>query len=986
MFKRLVNAITGGFLGGDPAKAGQPRAISVVEKGVSEHLNPGAPFVESDGNSPVPRWPEFGAAMVSASPDELLATQTKLIDKLLESTPLSPVKFKELIVPALARYASWVHLLPASEQHHHFGPGGLLRHGLEVAVHAARMADGKQVGMDLVPSERNLYSPRWKVAAMFGGLLHDIGKPLVDCGATDPNRTATWPAQAGPLYEWLTENQLSHYRIYWRSGARHERHKAIGTSVAREILGKDLLRWLSEEPTHEVVDLMMLSIAQGRTSGNLMSQIVSKADSLSVEEDLKQLAKRTQSSGQGGSVSNCSRIISELRDVIESGKMAINKPGEPLWWTTEGLFAIYPRVLDEVLPKLVAKQIPGIPASKTEIASILVETGFLVAAEAETVDGKQTSTTWDLHITMEAKGEAVATHKIRVIRFADHEVVVGNRPLPLPVKAEAKAPFVDVGKIDKNLEAVKVLSVDESASTDPANPAPSDGARAPAQDASPAQQASPSSLVPSIEVTGGSQGGKNVRDFADARSAEKAIARDKRGIPNALTLEQIMERLQAAGMEGAAIAEVFDRIRDARMGFNEDYTETLDGLAVRYPEGFEGLGIPASDLMTSFAQKSWLVIESGSDRKINERAFGDNRRKCLIFTGLAGKAWEAIKKDDTNVLTARKRPAKVEQRAPEPAAKPEPSRATEADARRQDKPRQQQDQASRSDGRKPQGSAQRPAPAPGADDRALQKSPQAPTRTDDRPPQGSQQRPQQPQQPQQPRPDDRAPQGTTQRPAQPQAPRSEDRAPNGPSGQPSQQQAQRAEDRKPQPPKQEPVKPQEQLPDTAALSQALPSGEETPVVEPKVLRADPAVNILNDPPKPNEGEKPSVNTSSIVAKTISDLTPTLTQAIKSAARMTLERDLLKQGILLTEATPDQIKHVLLEFGDRNGVAHAPLGYALLEGVPLIFAPMPPMYSFAAIEEPRLNAAFPLSEEDRKRLDGSLARIRASQKNTAIPTP
>src|SRR5690606_14393419 len=110
---------------------------------ITETLDPGAPYAFGE---PVPRWPERGAAVVAAHPDQLLETQRNVIQRIKSFSPLTPARFDALVLPVFRRYAEWVHLLPASEAHHHFGPGGLLAHGFEVALHAARMADGKQVG------------------------------------------------------------------------------------------------------------------------------------------------------------------------------------------------------------------------------------------------------------------------------------------------------------------------------------------------------------------------------------------------------------------------------------------------------------------------------------------------------------------------------------------------------------------------------------------------------------------------------------------------------------------------------------------------------------------------------------------------------------------------------------------------------------------------------------------------------------------------
>ena len=45
----------------------------------------------------------------------------------------TPEMHAQYIIPVLENYARFIHLLPASENHHHSDEGGLWRLGLEVA-------------------------------------------------------------------------------------------------------------------------------------------------------------------------------------------------------------------------------------------------------------------------------------------------------------------------------------------------------------------------------------------------------------------------------------------------------------------------------------------------------------------------------------------------------------------------------------------------------------------------------------------------------------------------------------------------------------------------------------------------------------------------------------------------------------------------------------------------------------------------------------
>lgn len=668
----------------------KPTAPDQLDNGVghlSMTLAPGHPVSEGE---PVPRWPEHGAAMMSASPEELLETQRELLDGIRSISPLSGADFDTWLMPVFNRYACWVHLLPASESHHHFGPGGLLRHGFEVALHAARMAEGKHVGLDLPPSVRVRYEVRWRVATMLAGLVHDLGKPLVDCGATNTERSMTWPSGAGDLYAWLQENNLKHYRIYWRAGERHERHKPVGTAVTREILGKDILRWLSNEPTQEVVSLLMMSIAQGRTANNVMSIVVSKADSMSVEEDLKRLAQRTQASGEGGTKSAAALIMSELRNLIEQNRIQVNKPGSPLWTTSEGCFGAYPAILDSIMPALAKRSLTSLPANRGEIAELLADTGFIEPCVEDSKDGKQRSLTWDLVLTLKRGGEMTAAAPIKVLRFTDPGYVFGSLPLPAPAQADLRAPFVTAEQAKKIADSVRVDVTPQQAPQSAAEGNPgtvvaaevgaSTESAPDAQSHSPegSSTAAPSATVKSDEdeaqtVDAAEQGNSALRDAEqpgtpseaphvedrrnrrdqaserDRESKRESVAQTQRG-----DLVSQIKKIAGAGLFGPACAQVLRNIYDGRMVLGTDYFDTTDGLAVVYPESLEGMGLAPEDVLGGAADEKWVVIETGSERRITDRGFPDGRRrKCVIFTGQMGSAWQTLMEEYPEVLEKR---------------------------------------------------------------------------------------------------------------------------------------------------------------------------------------------------------------------------------------------------------------------------------------------------------------------------------------------
>lgn len=77
----------------------------------------------------IPRYPPFMKGLPATDPAKLIETQRELVDRMREAAFATPEIFEQFYLESLRRFASYAHLLPASQTHHHRGAGGLLRHG-----------------------------------------------------------------------------------------------------------------------------------------------------------------------------------------------------------------------------------------------------------------------------------------------------------------------------------------------------------------------------------------------------------------------------------------------------------------------------------------------------------------------------------------------------------------------------------------------------------------------------------------------------------------------------------------------------------------------------------------------------------------------------------------------------------------------------------------------------------------------------------------
>ncbi|MFA7098079.1 MAG: TraI domain-containing protein, partial [Gammaproteobacteria bacterium] len=141
-------------------------------------------------------------------PEQLLETQRELLERIANTAIATPEIIERHYLPAIQRFASFAHLLPASQSHHHRGAGGLLRHSLEVGLWALQSADRVLLDAAKTPSRRREMEPRWQLAVFLAALCHDAGKPVTDLSVTDRDRAAIWKPIKEDLYAWAARNEI----------------------------------------------------------------------------------------------------------------------------------------------------------------------------------------------------------------------------------------------------------------------------------------------------------------------------------------------------------------------------------------------------------------------------------------------------------------------------------------------------------------------------------------------------------------------------------------------------------------------------------------------------------------------------------------------------------------------------------------------------------------------------------------------------------
>lgn len=317
----------------------------------------------------VPRYPPFTEGFPRHKTDELLDSQSSIIKDIAATLRINNEQFNHLALPVISNYASYCHLLPASERHHHRGMGGLFRHGLEVAKFACQFAQANQFCPKDLPRLKRDNENRWQFAAFVAGLTHDLGKPLSDLVVRDRSGEQVWNPYEITLVDWLYTNDIDRYFIGW-NGDRNKRHKNYSLLLLPKILTDEVSAYLNK--TGPQVFNALLESLMGTSAIGTLTSLVVEADQASVTRDLANSALDIDEYSFGIPIERY--FFDALRTYVTSA--SINTPGSTVWVTQNSIFLSWPRVADDIYQLIQSDKIPGYPRSADTVADILLERAF----------------------------------------------------------------------------------------------------------------------------------------------------------------------------------------------------------------------------------------------------------------------------------------------------------------------------------------------------------------------------------------------------------------------------------------------------------------------------------------------------------------------------------------------------------------------------------------------------------------------------------
>ncbi len=344
--------------------------------------------------------------------------QQDLFDRLMGSLGLPDEEFARYVEPILNNFAELAHLLPASQSHHHDGPGGLLRHSMEVAAFTLDGCLTTAFDAGETPSRRSMRLRRWYVAGVAAGLLHDAGKPLSDIRATSFEGGEEWNYERETLHAWSSRTGINRYFLHWNPD-RHANHVQVSVSLVRGIIPDEARAWI-RDGGHDIYEAMLDAIS-GAGAGPLTS-LVRAADEASVKRDLLKGPRNTTGGDTGVPVA---RLVTDaMLRLIEKGTWKANVPGGRVWIATDGIYIAWTMAADEIVQMVVADGVVAIPRAADTLVGILAAHGIAERASNGDVYWYVTP-----HL-LRKNGQAPA---LRCIKLLSPDILFPLTPLPPPV-------------------------------------------------------------------------------------------------------------------------------------------------------------------------------------------------------------------------------------------------------------------------------------------------------------------------------------------------------------------------------------------------------------------------------------------------------------------------------------------------------------------------------------------------------------------------
>ncbi|ALM54054.1 hypothetical protein BJB45_08400 [Halomonas huangheensis] len=289
-----------------------------------------------------------------------------MVKMLWDTTSLTQPVFNEYLLAPIERYAELVQLLPASESHHHAYAGGMLDHALEMACYGLRLRQRHLLPPNAKPEDQSSAGELWSAAIIYGALMHDVAKVLVDI-EIHLQDGSEWRVWHGVIPK--------PYRVRYRASREYHLHSAVNTLLGQQVLGGKVMDWLMSQP--KLFSLFMYTISGHTERGGIIAELIHQADRASVAKALGGDPVQALSAP----IESIQRKLAEGLRYLVKEQFKLNKRGGQAWLTDEALWLVSPRAINELKAHIYAQGIKSIPADLNRLQGEMHAHGIIEEVE-----------------------------------------------------------------------------------------------------------------------------------------------------------------------------------------------------------------------------------------------------------------------------------------------------------------------------------------------------------------------------------------------------------------------------------------------------------------------------------------------------------------------------------------------------------------------------------------------------------------------------
>lgn len=268
--------------------------------------------------------------------EELLENFTEEMHLLKELSQVPDKHFELMFLTPLKKVVQYVQMIPASENHHHARPGGMLEHLFEIIVYALKLRRGKILPTGVAPEEIDLRKDAWTFAVFVAALLHDIGKVIVDTQFNDGKQI--WH----PL---LSSEPPKNYNYKYKADRKHKFHEHLPLLVLYRFVDMNHIQWLQVKDP-QAFECLIYFLAGNYEMASDIGDIIQKADQHSVIKDIGGKVEVAAANTKLSLAENFMRYLKKL--LKETEKLQANRPGAAVYTNDKYAFFISKRMMDEV--------------------------------------------------------------------------------------------------------------------------------------------------------------------------------------------------------------------------------------------------------------------------------------------------------------------------------------------------------------------------------------------------------------------------------------------------------------------------------------------------------------------------------------------------------------------------------------------------------------------------------------------------------------